>query len=79
MVFHFRSPANIRLPAMIAMNRRSLLRAAAAASAGLVLIMVRTYLTGSISHASDAREPARTRAAGHHREYFGYDEGLMTV
>jgi hypothetical protein len=26
-----------------------------------------------------AREPARTRAAGHHREDFGYDEDLMTA
>ena len=37
------------------------------------------YVTGNINHAGDAREPARARAAGHDREDFGYDEGLMTV
>jgi hypothetical protein len=41
--------------------------------------MVRRHLTGSIDHASGARKPARTRAAGHHREYFGHDEDLMTA
>ena len=43
------------------------------------LILVRRYLTGNINHAGDAREPARTRAAGRDREYFGYGEGLMSV
>jgi hypothetical protein len=41
--------------------------------------MVRRHLTGSIGHAGGAREPARTRAAGHHREDFGYDEDLMAA